>query len=128
SSIRLVIAQRLVSRLSDSKEEYEPDEAEKKYLREKLAGVKDFNPDNIKLYKPVPTDEDPFGYRGRLVLMEQLIVSEEISKFIRGDVEDINTSEIEKVAVEKGMLTLEQKGLLAALRGETTLEEVSRVI
>ena len=128
SSIRLVIAQRLVRRLSDSKEEYDPDEATKRYLREKLAGVDGVDLDNLKLYKPVPTDGDPFGYKGRVVLMEQLIVSEEVSKFIRGDVEDINTSEIEKVAVKNGMLTLEQKGLLAALRGDTTLEEVSRVI
>ena len=129
SSIRLVIAQRLVRKLSDSKEEYDPDEATKTYLREKLEGVEGFDPENIKLYKPVPNgDADPFGYKGRLVLMEQLIVSEEISQFIRGDVKDINTSDIEKAAVKSGMLTLEQKGLLAALRGDTTIEEVSRVI
>ena len=35
---------------------------------------------------------------------------------------------IEKTAKENGMLTLEQKGVLAVLRGETTLEEISRVI
>ena len=44
------------------------------------------------------------------------------------DVADINTNAIEKVAKKNGMLTLEQKGVLAALRGDTTLEEVSRVI
>ena len=35
---------------------------------------------------------------------------------------------IEKAAQREGMLTLEQIGVLAALRGETTLEEVGRVI
>ena len=60
--------------------------------------------------------------------MEQLIVSDEIQSFIRGDVEDINTKAIEAAAKKNGMLTLEQKGVIAALRGETTLEEVSRVI
>ena len=60
--------------------------------------------------------------------MEQLLVSEEIQKFIRGDVEDINTDVIEKTATDFGMITLEQKGVLAALRGETTIEEVGRVI
>jgi type II secretory ATPase GspE/PulE/Tfp pilus assembly ATPase PilB-like protein len=60
--------------------------------------------------------------------MEQLIVSEDIQAFIRGDVADINTNEIERTAVSHGMLTLEQKGILTALRGDTTLEEVSRVI
>jgi general secretion pathway protein E/type IV pilus assembly protein PilB len=43
-------------------------------------------------------------------------------------VADINVKEIEKTAKANGMLTLEQKGVLAALRGETTLEEISRVI
>ena len=60
--------------------------------------------------------------------MEQLIVNDEISSFIRGDVKDINTKAIEAAAKKSGMLTLEQKGVLAALRGETTLEEISRVI
>lgn len=133
SSIRLVIAQRLVRKLSDSKKARSATEAEAKYIREvfkdvspeNLAGV-DLN--NITLYDPVVTDEDPFGYNGRTVLMEQLVVSEDIQAFIRGDVVDINTDAIEKVAKKNGMLTLEQKGVLAALKGDTTLEEISRVI
>ncbi len=40
----------------------------------------------------------------------------------------INTNAIEKVALESGMLTLDQKGVLAALRGDTTIEEIGRVI
>ncbi|MBQ3413430.1 Flp pilus assembly complex ATPase component TadA [Candidatus Saccharibacteria bacterium] len=84
--------------------------------------------DDIVLYDPVPTEEEPFGYSGRTVIMEQLVVSEDIQAFIRGDVTDINTDAIEKAARKNGMLTLEQKGVLAALRGETTLEEISRVI
>ena len=60
--------------------------------------------------------------------MEQLIVDDNIQAFIRGDVEDINTDAIEKTAKKNGMLTLEQKGLIAALKGITSLEEVSRVI
>ena len=84
--------------------------------------------DNIVLYDPVPTEEEPFGYSGRTVIMEQLVVNEDIQKFIRGDVADINTDVIEKVARKNGMLTLEQKGVLAVLRGETTLKEIARVI
>ena len=133
SSIRLVIAQRLVRKLANSKKERDATEAETNYIRElmndapqeKLSGV---NLDDIKLFDPVVTEEFPFGYDGRTVIMEQLVVTEEISKFIRGDVVDINTDVIEKTAKAGGMLTLEQKGVLAVLRGETTLEEVSRVI
>jgi general secretion pathway protein E/type IV pilus assembly protein PilB len=35
---------------------------------------------------------------------------------------------IEKVAKEEGMVTLIQNGVLAALRGETTLDEINRAI
>lgn len=133
SSIRLVIAQRLVRKLSDSKKVRPASEAEKKYIRKVLEGVPserlpqaDF--DNITLYEPIITEKDPFGYKGRVVIMEQMIVSEDIQAFIRGDISDINTEAIESVAKKNGMLTLEQKGVIAALKGETTLEEVSRVI
>ena len=138
SSIRMVIAQRLVRKLSDTKEEYAPDEATRKYVLRVLDGLTkeqieaelkhEWNPGNIKLYKAVPSENDPFGYKGRTVIMEQLSVSEEIQKYIRGDIEDINTSAIEKTAKSLGMITLEQKGVLAALRGDTTLEEIGRVI
>ena len=188
SSIRLIVAQRLVRKLSSSKRARRATEAEAKYIREVLEGVdkkwlegiktpkdlpeeqpeaetknvddnsaeevapetsaeteldkalsaraaeieleepSEFDFDNIVLYDPVVTETDPFGYSGRTVLMEQLVVDDEIAKFIRGDVADINVNEIEKTAKAHGMLTLEQKGIIAALKGETTLEEVSRVI
>jgi type II secretory ATPase GspE/PulE/Tfp pilus assembly ATPase PilB-like protein len=128
NSIRLVVAQRLVRKLTDAKEAYEPDEMVKRYLRDTLAGVDGFDPENIILYRPVPTEDAPFGYVGRAVIMEQLIVSQEISDFLRGSVADANTQKIEAVAKKNGMLTLEQKGLLMALNGVTTLEEISRVI
>ena len=127
SSIRLLIAQRLVRKLSDSKESYKPDAATATYIRNALYGV-DVDLNDITLYRPVPTDDAPFGYKGRAVLMEQMVVSEDIQAYLRGDIKDIDTHTIEQSAMQHGMLTLEQKGLLAALRGETTLEEVSRVI
>lgn len=133
TAIRLVIAQRLVRRLHDeSKEEYEPDEATRSFVKNILADMPDTidkpDLDNFKLWRPVPTDDVPFGYKGRVVIMEQMVVSENIQKFLRGDVRDIHAEIIEKAAKEDGMLTLQQVGVLAALRGETTLEEVSRVI
>lgn len=135
SSIRLVMAQRLVRRLADNKEAYTPDEATQQFVRNALAGVqedvlRDHNVDlgHIQLYKPVATAENPFGYVGRTVIMEQMVVSDEIQAFIRGDVKDVNTDAIEKVAREQKMLTLEQKGIIAALHGLTTIDEVERVI
>ena len=133
SAIRLVIAQRLVRRLHDeSKEEYEPDEATRKYVKRVLSDLPDGTEvpdlDTFKLWRPKPTDDVPFGYKGRVVIMEEMVVSENIQKFLRGDVEEVHPELIEKEAKAGGMLTLEQVGVLAALRGETTLEEINRVI
>lgn len=128
SSIRLLIAQRLVRKLSDSKEPYKPDTATLDYIRSRMEGIEGIDLDDITLYRPVPTEDVPFGYQGRAVLMEQLIVSEDIQGYLRGDLKDVSTQAIEQSARAHGMLTLEQKGILAALRGETTLDEVSRVI
>ena len=133
SAVRLVIAQRLVRRLVDStKEEYEPDEATRNYVKRVLEDVPDDveypDLDTFRLWRPVPSDDEPFGYKGRIAIMEQMVVTEEIQKFIRGDIDDVHPEAIEKVAKQQGMLTLEQVGVLAALRGETTLDEVGRVI
>lgn len=133
SAIRLVIAQRLVRRLNDeTKEEYEPDEATRKWVQYVLKDLPEHvekpDLDNFKLWRPVESEESPFGYQGRMVIMEQLVVGEEVQKFLRGDVSDIHTEVIEKTAREAGMVTLLESGVLAALRGETTLDEINRVI
>ena len=133
SAVRLLIAQRLVRRLwDDSKEEYEPDDATRRWVKDVLAGLPSSAevPDleSFKLYRPVSTEEAPFGYRGRMPIMEQLVVSLDIQKFLRGDIQDFNAEAIEDTAKKQGMVTLLQAGVLAALRGETTLEEVNRVI
>jgi general secretion pathway protein E/type IV pilus assembly protein PilB len=60
--------------------------------------------------------------------MEQLVVTEPIQKFIRGDLSDARPELIEKTAMQGGMLTLLQKGIIASLRGETTLEEIMRIV
>lgn len=133
SAVRLLIAQRLVRRLHDeSKEEYEPDEATRNWVKEVLQDLPSHvdcpDLDTFKLWRPVATDEVPFGYKGRIPVMEQLVVTEEIQKFLRGDIADVHTEAIEATAKKHGMVTLLQAGVLAALRGETTLEEVNRVI
>ncbi len=133
TAIRLLIAQRLVRRLwDDSKEPYDPDEATKSYVRSVLQNLPEHierpNLDTFKLYRPVPTDDVPFGYKGRIVLMEMMVINDAISEFLRGGVADAQTDKIESTARASGMLTLEQVGVLAALRGETTLEEIARVI
>ena len=133
SAIRLVIAQRLVRRLDDeTKEAYEPDDATKTWIRTMLADLPEHveKPDleNPTLWRPVISDSSPFGYKGRIVIMEQMVVSEAIQAYLRGDIQDVHAESIEKTAKEQGMVTLLQHGILAALRGETTLDEVNRVV
>lgn len=133
TAIRLVIAQRLVRRLDDeSKEAYEPDEPTKQWVRDILKDLPSHvdkpDLDNFQLYRPVVTESSPFGYSGRMVIMEQLVVTEAIQKFLRGDVNDVHAEIIAKTAQENGMVTLLQRGVLAALNGETTIEEINRVI
>lgn len=133
TAIRLVIAQRLVRRLDDSsKEAYEPDEATKQWIRESLKDLPSHIPmpdlNNITLYRPVVTESSPFGYAGRMVIMEQMVVNDQVQKFLRGDVIDIHAGAIAQSARANGMVTLLENGVLAALRGETTIEEINRVI
>jgi type II secretory ATPase GspE/PulE/Tfp pilus assembly ATPase PilB-like protein len=133
SSIRLVIAQRLVRKLDDTtKQEYEPDEATKRWVREALKDlpmhIEKPDLENFKLWKPVESEESPFGYKGRIVIMEQMVVGDEIQRFLRGDEADVHTEIIENAARKAGMVTLMEQGVLAALRGDTTLDEINRAI
>ncbi|OGL32353.1 hypothetical protein A3F64_00235 [Candidatus Saccharibacteria bacterium RIFCSPHIGHO2_12_FULL_42_8] len=133
TAIRLVIGQRLVRKLDENKESYTADESTSKWIREVLSDLPDSiekpNLDgDITLYKPKITEDSPFGYKGRVVLMEQLVVDEEIQKFLRGELADAHAETIEKVAKQQGMVTMIQSGVLRALAGETTLEEIHRVL
>ena len=133
NAIRMVLSQRLVRRLDDAtKQAYEPDEVTKEWIRSQFATVPDnvSIPDleHITLYKAVSTEASPFGYKGRMMIMEQLLVTEAIQKYIRGEVKDINVADIQSTAQREGMLTMMQDGLLRVLKGETTLEEINRVL
>lgn len=133
NAIRMVISQRLVRRLDDAtKQQYEPDETTKQWIRDNLGdlpeGVERPNLDDIRLYKPGSSEEVPFGYKGRMMIFEQMLIDDEVQRFIRGDVHDINVKQIEETARKQGMTTMLQDGLLKVLRGETTLEEINRVL
>ena len=133
SAIRLLIAQRLVRKLDKNAKEYIPDEATKKWVRNVLEGVpaeklpQDISGD-FKLWKPVASEDSPFGYKGRIVVMEMMVVNDNIAAFLRGERGVISTEAIEVQARKDGLLTLLQQGVISALRGDTTIEEVNRVI
>ncbi|MBU0975947.1 MAG: GspE/PulE family protein [Patescibacteria group bacterium] len=64
------------------------------------------------------------GYSGRIGIFEVLKVSDKVSQMI---MEHRSSGEIEKEAIQEGMITMTQDGFLKALDGITTVEEVLRV-
>jgi type IV pilus assembly protein PilB len=66
------------------------------------------------------------GYKGRVGIYEIFIMSQVIEQLIlTGQVSEF---EIEKIAVQNGMVTMVQDGLMKALEGKTSVDEVFRVI
>ncbi|MEO5690852.1 MAG: GspE/PulE family protein [Candidatus Saccharimonadales bacterium] len=133
NAIRMVISQRLVRRLDEStKQAYTPDDVTKQWITDQLHDLPDSiekpSLDSIQLYKAVATPDSPFGYKGRIMIMELLEVTEEVQRYIRGELKDINVADIQKTAQQQGMITMKQDGLLKVLHGETTLEEINRVL
>jgi type IV pilus assembly protein PilB len=76
------------------------------------------------LVKGKDTPQTPRGYSGRAGLYEVMDVNEEIQNLI---VKRSTSAEIQRMAVQQGMVTMRQDGYLKALQGLTTLEEVNRV-
>jgi type II secretory ATPase GspE/PulE/Tfp pilus assembly ATPase PilB-like protein len=65
------------------------------------------------------------GYFGRVGLYEVLAVSDSIQKLI---MTSATSEEINNQAIKEGMVSMSMDGLIKALRGETSIEEVMRVI
>jgi type II secretory ATPase GspE/PulE/Tfp pilus assembly ATPase PilB-like protein len=134
SAIRLVMAQRLVRRLDDrTKQPYRPDEATLERLRAVIdtlpTGIERPNLDNLQLYHPAPSADNPYGFRGQLEIREQFLMTPEIRALLEGRGNAIlSEREIEAAAIHGGMRTMRQDGFLKAIAGETTIEEVYRVL
>lgn len=64
------------------------------------------------------------GYLGRIAIYEVMPISEKISKLI---IEKAAALDIQKQAMEEGMLTMKQDGYVKVLEGVTTIDEVIRV-
>lgn len=64
------------------------------------------------------------GYLGRIAIYEVMPISEKLSKLI---VEKAAASDIQKLAMEEGMLTMKQDGYVKVLEGVTSMDEVIRV-
>ncbi len=138
STIRVIIGQRLVRRLCDSKEEYAMDKA----MRSKIASDEEFaiafkalqdekllkanaTLDNIPFYRPVPSAECEDGYKSRIGIHEVLAISPAIRDIM---LHSSTSDALEAQAKKEGMLTMFEDGLYKAARGITSIEEVLRAV
>lgn len=137
STINIIIAQRLVRKLSETKEKYFLNKDELASLnktvdldrvlevlkKEKIVKAGD-TWDKISFYRPVVSKGDD-GFKSRVGIHEVLKVSPTIKDLIiKGSI----SSEIEKQAKKEGMITMLEDGIFNAVQGNTTIEEVLRVI
>ncbi len=121
STINGILAQRLVRRLERTHAERypaSPEEIEKFSLRR-------YQPEGeIFLYHPRASPLAPTGYLGRTTIMEFLVMNDALRRAV---MRHAGMGELEQLARDSGMRTMYEDGIIKALAGETTIEEVLRV-
>ncbi|ALO35971.1 type IV-A pilus assembly ATPase PilB [Colwellia sp. MT41] len=120
SSVSIIIAQRLARRLCPQCKEEEP-------LSEMLLAEEGFPADKlseIKLFKAVGCSHCTGGYKGRVGIYEVIKISPIIATII---MEGGNSLDIAKQCQKEGYNNLRQSGLIKAMNGMTSLEEINRV-
>ncbi|MFH1427892.1 MAG: GspE/PulE family protein [Patescibacteria group bacterium] len=131
-AINAIIGQRLVRRLCQKcKQEEKVDENLQKDVIEALNELPEENKqkldlNNLKFYnsRGCPACQE-IGYKGRIGIFEILIMNSEFEKIIISG--KISEYDIREIAEKQGMITMVQDGLLKALKGLTSVEEIFRV-
>ena len=138
STVKTIIAQRLVRRLCPSKEKYFLSEAEQvslgkivdldrmmAFLRAENIVKETDTWATIPFYKPRPDPESEDGYRGRVGIHEVLKVSLAIKEMI---LKNATADAIEAQAKTEGMMSMVEDGIFQCVLGLTTIDEVLRVV
>lgn len=115
-----VVAQRLVRVLCPHcKVKYAPDDLERKILLLKAS-------DKTHIYKPKGCKRcNQNGYRGRMAIIELLRIDSDMDSLIS---RRAHLDEMQKLALDKGFVTLAEDGVRRILEGYTSVAEVMRVI
>lgn len=123
STINVVVAQRLVRKIcSLCKVEYTPDPQ----FIEKLAQDYHLNIEKYKFFRGKGCNEcRGTGFSGRIGIYEVLPVTEEVRKLV---IKKVSSDTIAAKAREEGMLSMFEDGLEKVNSGQTTIEEVLRVV
>ncbi len=137
STVKAILAQRLVRKLCPEKEKYhltkdqiknlgeifDLDDILKIMKREKIVAP-DAMWDTIDFFKAKPSKESPSGYKGRAGVYEVLEISENVRDLI---LKKEPFPEIERAARAEGMVTMLEDGFIKAAQGYTSIEEILRV-
>lgn len=129
-AMNLIIAQRLIKKLCvNCKQKVEVDEKMKEKLEkfvEKLpARVNKENYKDFNVYKAVGCDKcSGIGYKGRVAIYELLKIDKDIESILINGGGEI---EIDELSRKKGMVSLQQDGILKIIQGLTTFEEVEKI-
>jgi len=133
SAIKLIQAQRLVRRLdNNTKKPIEIDQNLRTHLHNIVDGIEaDVDLSHLQdsqLYEPGSSNENPFGFDGQFAIRELLTMTPDMKMLLTRPAHELTSEIIEQVAVKNGMITMQQDGVLRALKGDTTYEEISRVV
>ena len=129
SSVSVVIAQRLVRRICEKckgKVTLPPEILEK--VENELKKIPGSSNAEIKrplsFWRGKGCSECDDGYSDRIGIFEVLPISTEIQQLT---IQQASSGKIREKAISKGMITMKQDGILKALRGITTIDEIFRV-
>ncbi len=137
STLDVIIAQRLVRRLTEDSQKYFLSKSEISSLgkvvdldrilfflkKEKIVDAK-ATWAKIPFYKQRETEKDS-GYSGRVGIHEILTVTSSIKDLI---IKNATSGQVEEQAKKEGMMTMIEDGIFKAVQGVTTIEEVLRVV
>ncbi len=121
-SLNCIISQRLLRKVCpNSRETYHPDEKLCEFL-----DIPFHEANNVELVRGIPSEENfHTGYAGRTGIFEIMVVNDEIRRAI---IDGKSHSELQAIAASHGMETLEQAAKRKVREGETSLEEMHRVL
>ena len=121
SCLNMAIAQRLIRRICPHcKAEYTPSLKTLKYIEPELGGENEF-----KYYRGTGCEHCAgTGYYGRMAIYEILQMDSEIAELVA---KGANENQLQKTALEKGMVTLLGSGIEKVKQGLTTIDEVLKV-
>ncbi len=132
-ALNVVMGQRLVRKLCESCKTKEIlDESSSKKVQEIISTIpekekKEVSVANLIFYKGAGCDEcHGLGYKGRVGIYEIFPIDDDVEKYILEG--KVSEHDIREIAIQRGVLTMVQDGVLKALDGMTSLEEVFRVI